>query len=241
MDMMLMLIVLAIIYFVSLALLFVYREKINAKIGNAVFIALDAICYFLWNVGMYQSGWFDDIYYMLANISPMIFTVIPLTYVLGKRAKNYIFSTVAYLWFGMFVALFASPINEYLSRGGAQASLAYTAEALCHLVVSLFGIYLIITKQVELDLSGWRKALTFLYGAILLGVILNYVFHLGNFGMNPYGGYGIYFIDIFRSYEATLLAYVAGVAIVVTLGMQIGILHDKWSKKAFNDMMEQTD
>ena len=61
-----------------------------------------------------------------------------------------------------------------------------------------------------------------MYSVIGFGVFLNYVFHTSNFGMDPYGGYGIYMIDLFGSFEATLVAYLLGVLVVLTAGMQIG-------------------
>ena len=45
--------------------------------------------------------------------------------------------------------------------------------------------------------------------------------------MDPYGNYTIYMIDIFGSFEATLAAYLLGVLLVLTLGMQIGYVFFK--------------
>ena len=41
------------------------------------------------------------------------------------------------------------------------------------------------------------------------------------FNLNP-NRYAIYMLDIFGSYEATVLAYYLGVTVVLTLGMQSG-------------------
>ncbi len=230
MDMILMLVLLAAIYFTSLILICLYRTRINVKIGNWVFIGVDIVFYFLWNLGMYESNWKNDIYNTLANISPMIFTVIPLTCVLNEKAKKWVHNAIAFLWVGMFVALFISPQSHYVANFGAKANLVYTGEALCHLTASLFGIYLILTKQVQITFQSWYKSLSFLYAVILWGVLCNFAFHLDNFGMNPYGDYSIYFIDIFGSFTATFLAYLLGVLLVVTLGMQAGMLLDRLTK-----------
>lgn len=195
-----------------------------------MFIGLDLVFYFLWNLGMYESNWNNDIYNSLANISPMIFTVIPLTCILNEKAKSWVYNAIAFLWVGMFVALFLSPQSHYVTNFGAKANLVYTGEALCHLTASLFGIYLILTKQVQISFQSWYRAMTFLYAVILWGVLCNFAFHLDNFGMNPYGGYSIYFIDIFGSFTATFIAYLVGVLLVVTLGMQVGALLDRLTK-----------
>ena len=49
--------------------------------------------------------------------------------------------------------------------------------------------------------------------------------------MNPYGGYSIYMIDIFGSFEATLAAYYLGVLLVLTIGMQVNGMLDKLTQK----------
>ena len=53
--------------------------------------------------------------------------------------------------------------------------------------------------------------------------------------MDPYGNYSIYMIDIFGSFEATLVAYYLGVLLVLTVGMQVArglfALSEKTAKK----------
>ena len=45
--------------------------------------------------------------------------------------------------------------------------------------------------------------------------------------MDPYGNYSIYMLDIFGTFEATLIAYLLGVLCVLTIGMQSGALFNK--------------
>ena len=66
-----------------------------------------------------------------------------------------------------------------------------------------------------------------MFSVIGFGILLNYFFHTRNFGMDPYGNYTIYMIDIFGSFEATLVAYLLGVLLVLTIGMQFGYLLNK--------------
>ena len=114
MDMMNMLGILAIVFFVSLTLICFYRDKINTKVFNIVFIIVDVIFYFIWNIGMYEEGWLNDGFETLGNISPMIFTVIPLTLFMKDSIKQYAYSAIAFLWTGMFIALFISPEHSYI-------------------------------------------------------------------------------------------------------------------------------
>ena len=227
MDMMLVLGILAAIFLISLTLITLYRDTLNLRVFNALFLIVDVIFYFVWNVGMHEQGWLDDGFETLANISPMIFTVIPLTCFMNEKTKQYAYSAIAFLWVGMFLALFISPEQAYLSSFRTEASMVYTGEALCHMWASLFGIYLILTRQVKLNFQSWLRSLAFMYSVIAFGVFLNFFFQKSHFGMNPYGDYSIYFLDIFGSFEATLLAYLLGVLTVLTIGMEVGYLFEK--------------
>ena len=216
--------VMVVCYFLTLILLALYRNVINVKIGNTVFIIVDVIFFFFWNYAAYERGWLEDGFMTLENISPFIMTLIPLTLFMSDRVRSYCNSAIAFLWVGMFLALLISPQHAYIFSYNIEASPIYTSEAACHLIASLYGAYLIITKQVSCDFKHWRRSVVCMYAVIGFGVILNYIFHIRNFGMDPYGDYTIYMIDIFGSFEATLVGYLLGVLVVLTIGMQIGLL-----------------
>jgi hypothetical protein len=176
---------------------------------------------------MYKQGWLKSGFVTLGNISPMIFTVIPLTLFMNEKTKQYAYSAIAFLWVGMFLALFISPEYAYIFDYHRQATALYTGEALCHMLAALFGIYLILTGQVKLNFQSWWRSIVFMYAVIFFGVFLNYFFHTRNFGMDPYGNYAIYFLNIFGSFEATLIAYLFGVLTVLTVGLEVGYLLER--------------
>lgn len=209
------------IYFITLGFLIFYRHKINIRIGNLIFVIADIVFFFFWNYGTFLRGGLST-FMTLDNISPFTFTLIPFTYLLKDKIKDYAFCAIAFLNFGMLVAVLMSPEQAYLFKFMEDATLQYTAEALCHMLCALFGIYLILTDQVKTDFASWRKSLIFMYSVITFSVMLNFVFHKSFFGMDPYGGYSIYFLDIFENFFFTMLAYYLGVLIVLTVGMQVG-------------------
>ena len=231
MNMLTMLAILTVVYFGTLLALCFFREQINIKVFNLIFVILDVFFFFLWNLAMYPKGKLDDGFETLENISPLMFTLIPLTYFLKGKVKDYCFSAIAFLSVGMLVAMYASPEYEYVFTFRREADFMYTSEALCHMLCSLFGAYLVLTNQVKPVFSSWIKSIVFMYSFITFGVILNFVFHKGFFGMDPYGDYSIYMIDIFGSFEATLVAYYIGVLLVLTIGMQVNAGLDKLSAK----------
>ena len=221
MNMQLMLGIGVLCYFISLFLIFFYREKINIKVGNMVFIILDMILYLLWNVAYAEKGWLNDGFMTLENISPFIFTVIPLTLIMNDKVKEYAYSAIAFLHLGLFLATLISPEYVVIFNYKTEADFAYATEAMCHLVSSLFGIYLIMTEQVKADFVHWVKAIVFMLSVISFGVMLNVILDTRCFNMNP-NHYAIYMLNIFDSFEATLLAYYLGVVAIITLGMQTG-------------------
>lgn len=231
MNMLTMLAILTVVYFGTLLALCFFREQINIKVFNLIFVILDVFFFFLWNLAMYPKGKLDDGFETLENISPLMFTLIPLTYFMKGKVKDYCFSAIAFLSVGMLVAMYASPEYEYVFTFRREADFMYTSEALCHMLCSLFGAYLVLTNQVKPVFSSWIKSIVFMYSFITFGVILNFVFHKSFFGMDPYGDYSIYMIDIFGSFEATLVAYYIGVLLVLTIGMQVNAGLDKLSAK----------
>lgn len=235
MDMMLVLGILALIYFISVLMLCIYRFKINVKLWNTVFIVLDFLAYSCWNYAAYQLGWIDGGWMTLGNISPLMFTMILLIPFMKESVREYVYSAVAFLSVGMFMAMLISPEHSYIFNFNREASFLYASEAVAHMVCSFFGVYLVLTGQVKADFKHWVKSAVFLYSVITFGVILNFVFHKNHFGMDPYGGASIYMLDIFTDFPSTLIAYYFGVALVITVGMQVMHLLEKATSRSYHN------
>ena len=221
MNMQLMLGVAIACYFTTLFLLCFYKDKLNIRFCNALFIIVDIILFFLWNFASAEKGWLKDGFMTLENISPFIFTVIPLTLFMNEKSKSFAFSTIAFLHLGMFFATIISPEHEVIFNYKTEATFTYATEAMCHVLAALFGIYLLLTEQVKADFKHWVKAIVFMLGWITFGLILNLTLDTRCFNLNP-NNYSIYMLDIFGSFWATVAAYYFGVILVITLGMQSG-------------------
>lgn len=232
MNMMQMVGIMVFFYFTSILALSFFHKYINVKLGNTIFIIADLIFFLAWNYAAYQRGWLESGFMTLGNISPFIMTLIPFTALLSEKIREYCNAAIAFLWMGMFLALMISPEHAYIFNYNIDANLMYTAEAACHLLASVYGFYLMISGQVKCDFRNWVRAIVCMFSVITFGVILNYIFHMSNFGMDPYGGYSIYMIDIFSSFEITLIAYYIGVFLVLTIGMQTGRGIQKLVEKA---------
>lgn len=219
MHMMLMLMVLTFVFFTALFFMCFYKEKMASHpIINILFVVASGVFFFCWNYAAFERGWLKDGFMTLENISPFICTVILLTPLMQDKVRDFAYSAIAFLSFGMFLAMYISPGAEYFFSSQQNANFMHVAEQACHLIMSLYGFYLVLVGRVKINARTYFKAIAFVYTAIGFGLFLNWCFHLSNFGMNMYGKYSIYFLDIFGSFEATLLAYLLGVFGVITLG-----------------------
>ena len=226
MHIMVMLSVLALVFFVALFLMCFFRKKLSNPLVNPLFLIVCAVCFFCWNYAAYERGWLEDGFMTLENISPFICTIILLTPFMSEKIKDFANCSIAFLGFGMFLALFISPGADYFMHHVQMSTFAHVSEAVCHLTMALYGFYLILVDKVKLTWVALAKSLVFIYTAIGFGVFLNWCFHLGNFGMDMYGDYSIYFLDIFGSFEITFVAYLVGVLATIAMGFLVGAFLD---------------
>ena len=231
MDMTVVLGIFTFFFFVTLLIMCFYRTKINIRVFNIVFIACDFLAYSAWTYAAYLKGWLEGGWMTLGNISPLMFTVILLTPFMNEKVKDYALSAIAFLNVGMFFAMLISPEHDYIFNFNTEASFVYTTEAVCHMICSLYGIYLVLSHQVKADFKHWIKSIIFTLSIITFGVILNFIYHKNHFGMDPYQGAHIYMLDLFGGFWATLVAYYLGVVLVLAIGMQGVSLLDRFTSK----------
>ena len=234
MDMTVVLGIFTFFFFVTLSIMCFYRSKINVKLCNTIFIIADFLAYSAWNYAAYLKGWLRGGWMTLGNISPLMFTLILLTPFMKDKVKDYVYSAIAFLSTGMFLAMIISPEHDYIFNFNTEATFIYTTEAVAHLVCALFGIYLVLSHQVKPNFKSLVKGVVCTLSIITFGVILNFIFHTKNFGMDPYGSASIYMLDIFGSFRATLTAYYFGVVLVLIVGMQSTYMLDRMTEKFFD-------
>ena len=230
MNMIHMLGIIAIVFFASMFLMCYFREKLNHSILNPLLIGACAVFFFCWNYAAYERGWLADGFMTLENISPFICTIILLTPFMSNKIKDLAYSAIAFLACGMFLALFVSPGTEYIVNHQFKANFVHISEASCHLIMAIYGFYLILVGKVKINFKSFGKSVLFIYSSIAFGVFLNFFYHVNNFGMNMHGAYSIYWLEIFRNFEATFVAYIVGVLGVLLLGFATEIFLDKISK-----------
>lgn len=229
MHIMYMLFIVTIVFILALFLMCIFRPRLKNPIINPLLLCATAIFLFAWTYAMYLHNG-NDGFLTFDNISPYICTVIPATAFMNKKTRDFVRPAIAFLGFGMFLAMFISPEFEYLFNYHQNTKLIHVSEAACHLIMGLYGFYLILSDKVKLTMANLTKALTFIYMSIGFVIFLNFMFHRSYFGMNMYGNHSIYFLRIFDTFETTLIAYLLGVFAVMILGFLIGLLLEKISR-----------
>ena len=233
MDMTVILGIFTLFFFVTLFIMCFYRSKINFKFWNTVFIIADFVVMSCWTYSFYDRGYLGSGWRTFDNISPMMFTIMVLTPFMSEKIKDYAYSAFAFLNVGMFLAMLISPEHDYIFNFRTEATFAATSEAIGHMICSLYGIFLVLTKKVKADFNHWVKSIVFLLSIISFAVTLNFIYHRSYFGMDPYGVAQIYMFDLFGNFYATLVAYYFGIILVLTVGMQGVALLDSITMKIF--------
>ena len=214
----------------SLFLMCFFRKHLQSPIINTLFIVADGAFLFSWTYAMFLHNGLRSGFMTLDNISPFICTIILLTPFMKEKIRDFTYAAIALLSFGMFVALFVSPEVEYVVNFHQSAKLIHVTEAACHCIMGLYGFYLVLSGRVQVCAKTYRRSLIFTYSVIGYGLFLNYFFHRSFFGMNMYGDHSIYFMDLFGSFEVTLLAYLFGVFFTLTAGYLVCMGIDRLSR-----------
>ena len=231
MHIIVMLLAITPVFFTALFLMCFYRDRLrHHPMIHHLFIGVCAVFFYCWNYAAYELRWLEEGFMTLQNISPFICTIILLTPFMKEKIRDFTYAAIALLSFGMFVALFVSPEVEYVVNFHQSAKLIHVTEAACHCVMGLYGFYLVLSGRVQVCAKTYRRSLIFTYSVIGYGLFLNYFFHRSFFGMNMYGDHSIYFMDLFGSFEVTLLAYLFGVFFTLTAGYLVCMGIDRLSR-----------
>lgn len=226
MPMMMMVLIFVCLYFVCFTAILLFHKYMNPKFTIILFTITNTILFIGYYINeFHRKGTFEIL--IFDQISPFMFTMLPLSFLLKDKIKDLVFKTAALLSLGMFAAMLVSPQEAYLGSHQIEASMLYVLDTLLHLNFSLFGVYLFVSNTVKIDMKSIGQAAIFLYSVITFAIICNFLFHKNFFGMGYYSNYGIYMIRIFETYWATLVVYILGVSLVLMLGYEYILLVKK--------------
>ena len=232
-----MLFIVTFIFLAIVLLMCLFRDKIKGHTINAIMVLSCALFLFSWTYATYENNGLKNGFITFDNISPYICTVISVTPFMNKTMRDLARCCVAFLGLAMFIAMYVNPGTSLLMNYYQGTKFIHVAEAACHLSMGVYGFYLVLSDRVRVTVKNYLKGLAFMFMSIGFVLFLNFIFHRSHFGMDMYGDYSIYFLDIFDSFEITLLAYVIGVLAAMTVGFLVCLGLDKLSREEETDAL----
>ena len=206
----------------------------HPRVLNYVFIALVYIPYVSLCTIVYRDVGFYDWNFRntlpVANVSPFMFSLMPILLILPKKAKEYVFLLISLLSVGMLVSTILG--CAYNASINYKFHFHFLLDYVAHILLSLFGIHLIRSKQVEFNVKNCLISSSVIFAAATVMVILNLIFDTSFFGLSLRGKHNIYNnVLVSNSYLSALLYYL-GLGVVLMLGY---IVSKKFSKKPYID------
>ena len=151
-----------------------------------------------------------------ANVSPFMFCMMPILLILPKKAKKAVYLLVSLLSVGMFGAtVFGCVYNAIINY---KFHFQFLLDDICHCALSLFGIYLIRSKQVELTTKNCLISAGILLGSATGMMLLNCIFDTAFFGLSLRGKHNIYNMVLVSDPYLSALIYYLGVSVILFLG-----------------------
>lgn len=157
-----------------------------------------------------------------ANVSPFMFAVTSICFIFPKSIRKYLFALISCLSFGMFMAGSLELIVQIARR--YPFYFVYSVDALAHLTLSLYGIYLTEIEEVKL------KSFTTLIGSLsivataLVMLVINLFTGYAFFGLGFKGNHNIYNMVLTSSPILSCLIYFGGLMSVLAVGWGIQVL-----------------
>ena len=192
----------------------------NTKLWNLIFFLSTYLSYISLVLIIYFQVGFNDWNFQntlpTANVSPFMFSTLPLLYLLPKSLKKYHMMLISLLSVGMLLATIVNCV--YFSSINYAFHYHFLFDYISHLSLSLMGIYFIKSNQ----LSPNKKEL-FLSSIIIIIVaftmmFFNIVFDTAFFGLSLSGKHNIYNNVIVSNSYLSAVIYFIGLFFVLLAG-----------------------
>lgn len=228
-------------YFISIPIyillyigvVFLFRYFKNTFLTNLVFSLLTLVPYLCLMLIVYSQVGGKDWNFLntlpTANVSPFMFSTCFIYLILPKKIKSYYFLLISLLTVGMLVAPIVNMIHfgaiDYKYHG------QFVLDYLSHFSLSLWGIYLIYSKQIELRIKKSLISGSIILGVAIIMLILNVIFDQSFFGLSLNGKHTIYNVKFVDNSYLSAVIYFAGLIVVLILGYIFQFLINKLLKK----------
>ena len=196
----------------------------NLLFMAGVYIPYVSLCIYLYfDVGLYDWNFQNTL--PVANVSPFMFSLMPILLFLPRCIRKHLHLLVSLLTVGMFFATVVGCIH-FASIGYAFHP-HFLLDYVAHFSLSLFGIYLVRSGQVDLKWRNGAISSAIIAGVAAVMLVLNVIFDTAFFGLSLNGKHNIYNnVLVDNSYLSAFL-YFAGLLFVLFLGFLVDLLYKK--------------
>ena len=191
------------------------HRLVNMIASLSVYLMYLSLVYVVYSdVGFYDWNFQNTL--PMANVSPFMFSVMPLTWILPKGAKKYLYLLISLLSVGMlFSAISSSLYNAII---GYKFHWHFMLDYVAHLILSVWGIYLVKSGQVTLCKRDCLISGSLIVGVAFVMMMLNVALDTAFFGLSLSGKHNIYNNVIVDSSALSALIYFVGLVVVLLLG-----------------------
>ena len=161
----------------------------------------------------------------VANVSPFMFTLTPLLLLMPQGVRRHGFLLISLLSVAMFVANLVGCVH-YASIG-YKFHPHFLLDYAAHFFLSLYGVYLVRSRQVTPTLKNAAVSASLIVGVALGMMLLNVIFDTSFFGLSLNGKHNIYNNILTKSSIFSALLYFLGLAFVLAIGLAFSRLFTK--------------
>ena len=208
---------------------YIPRSKMtNFVFGCLVFIPYVALCTIVYkDVGFYDWNFQNTL--PVANVSPFMFALTALLLFFPKKVKKHLYLLISLLTVGMFFSSIVGCL--YNASINYKFHFHFMLDYMAHIFLSLFGVYLIRSKQVIPTLKNGLISTGILLGVATVMMIINVIFDTSFFGLSLNGKHNIYNNVLTDNSYVSALLYYLGVVFVLSLGFAVCrfFAQEKWS------------
>ena len=203
-------------------------------IFNIVFALVPFICHIIHLQLIYLSVGFDDWNFQnampYANVSPFMFTIVPIFLILPKCIRKYCYNLISLLTIGMLLSPVVSIAHNIIINYKFHSS--FLLDYASHIILSIWGIYIIQSGQVELKIKSSIISGSIIVGVAVVMLILNVILDQSFFGLSLNGKHSIYNQKVVSNSYLSAFLYFTGLIAILVIGYLFHCLLNKLKKKA---------
>ena len=192
----------------------------NTRWCNRLFALLVVVPYALLVAVLYAKGGCGDWNFLnampTANVSPFMFTLVPVVMLSWGRLQARLHLLIALLSVGMLCSPLLSCVSYFAIQ--YRFHFHFLLDFIAHVALSLWGVYLIKSGQVRLTLRDALASAGVILGAAACMLVLNLVFDTAFFGLSLSGKHNIYNMVLVSNGALSAGIYFLGLCLVMVLG-----------------------